>query len=270
MKESFKPNKPLELFGHAMRLIHFTTEGKNLQDFSTRVFEAAGKDIQEDINNGYTTSTTTSTKHLDEFLTDYAINKLQLQEQEIQKKFVQEMKANLTKDNNYDTLKNNLKYVRVQGVGKSIPEKAAAAAGIAFRTAVTGVAAGFAVVAGGLALWAGEKAVESYSDLLKGDWVNSIVANYQSEALNTGAQVATAMGAGAGFLGMSSSYNLNQQRENAKEALRSVAGINKWRPVSSLFTNVDSNSPKISNIKDTIQTQSTRGNPKKNGGRSFF
>ena len=258
-------SKPLELYGHAMRLMSFTTKSKNLQDFSTRVFEAAGMDVQQDKLN----KSSGSTKHLDEFLNNYAQNKLDLSD-DAKEKFVLELKRKIIgDDNNYETLKTNLDYVRIQGVGKGIAGKAAAAAGMAARTALTGIAAGFVAATGACAMYMGEDAVKSWADLMKGDFIGSMVNDFKSRLWGDAAQVSAALGAGAGFLGMQATYNLNQERAHIKEALRVVGGVEKWRPLSKAL----GVAPEYENkgkITERIKNESTRGNPMNKEGRSFL
>lgn len=176
-------NKPLEIYGNLMRLMHFDTKGKNLQDFSSKVFEAAGEDLQEDKKlegKSYKPEKLSSTTHLDKCIDNF-VSQLTDDKNDAQK-LKEEIKTNIIKGGEYNQLKSTLDYVRVQGVGKDVMHKIGAITGMVGRVMGVPVAVAMGIASIYFKAKSYEHRNEAVGDLFKGDVrgvaYNGMAANF--------------------------------------------------------------------------------------------
>lgn len=219
---------PLEIYGQIMQYLHVENEEKNLQFLTNEIFKAADKDLQSDKKTllkdkashkeiqDYNKKATGSTRSLDTFLKHY-VSEMNIEDNK-KEEYFNALKKVIEPE--YRQLKWQLNEVRVLGVGKDMPQKLAAVAGIAYRViSPILVLGGLAISA--FAMFQGIKSQsEGFRDMGIGNYANAgreIYAGQVFERAGTnvfGASVAMAA------LGFGPSIQLNKIRKNMKNALK--------------------------------------------------
>ena len=216
-------NKPLEIYGNFMRLMHFDTKGKNLQDFSSKVFEAAGLDLQEDKKlegKSYNPKKLSSTTHLDKCIDNF-VSQL-TEDKNDAAKLKEEIKANVIEGGEYSKLKETLDYVRVQGVGKDVMHKIGAITGMVGRLIGVPVAVAMGVASVVLNVKSYEHRNEAMGDLFQGDVkgvaYNGMAANFANREAGYAAK------SSGDIFGMSTgpTIDLMDIRQSLKDKLEGV------------------------------------------------
>ena len=196
MTENNKISNPWEIYGNLMRLMHFDTEGKNLQDFSTQVFEAAGKDLQEDKKTqrkSYKPEKLSSTTHLDKCISDF-VDQIATENVTNEDKITlrNNIIKSITEHGEYNKLKDTLDYVRVQGVGKDVIHKIGAIVGIVGRAVAPTLSVAMAALSVFVEAQSYNHSNQAMRDVFRGDAegvaLNGLAANWEHKQARASAE----------------------------------------------------------------------------------
>ena len=253
MSKQHELEQPNESYSHLMKIFHSSIEEKNLQDYSTSIFEAAAKDVQEDklLNPGdnYKPQDYKSTKHLDQALDLFADNFEFTPSEKTQ--FTEKLKEGITANNTYTELKATLNEVRMQGVGKSNLQKMGAFFGIAARiTAVpVVVAAGIASIA--LKIEASKEHGKAYSSAFQGHGSDTVGHAFNAHYDNKAAKGLDMSVEGLLDYASGPSDSLQSTKERIKKAFKQSMGEEDISKLSAMLNSIN-NIPQPEKLSEDI------------------